>query len=153
MASFGWNPVQSVPLNTGAVFDTLIPCNRGLVLHENQTPYVILRGAPNCNCQRVARYKVTAISNIALPEGATPVVPIAVALTVMGAARPDSRAIATPAAAGDYTNVTCSDFIDVPRGCCFIVGIANVSASDEAGYTPADTINMQNLNITVDKVL
>lgn len=151
MPSYGYVPVQSVALNTGAIFDTMIPCTKGLVLHENQTPFVILRGITDCPCKRVARYKVSAISNIALPTGAT-VVPIAVALTVMGVARPDSVAIATPAAVGDYFNVTCSDIIDVPRGCCFFVGIANVAASDAEGYTPAPIINMQNLNITVEKV-
>lgn len=151
MPSFGYNPVQSVALNTGAIFDTMIPCGKGLILHENQTPYLILKGNTDYRCQRFARYKVSAISNIALPTGGT-VVPIAVALTVMGAARPDSRAIVTPADVEEYFNVTCSDFIDVPRGCCFFVGIANVAASDEAGYVAAPTINMQNLNITVDKV-
>lgn len=151
MPSYGFNPVQSVLLNTGAIFDTIIPCNRGLVLHENQTPFVILRGIPSCPCRRTAKYKVTAISNIAIPEGGT-VTPIATALTVMGIARPDSRAVVTPAAAGDYFNVTCSDIIDVPRGCCFFVGIANVAASDDAGYTPAPIIDMQNLNITVEEV-
>ncbi len=151
MASYGYNPVQSVALNQGAIFDTMIGCPNGFVLHENQTPYFILRGTTDCPCKRFARYKVTAISNIALPTGAT-VVPIAVALTVMGAVRPDSRAITTPAAVDEYNNVTCSDFIDVPRGCCFIVGIANVAASEETGYVAAPTINMQNLNITVDRV-
>ena len=151
MPSYGYVPVQLVPLNTGAIFDTIVPCTKGLVLHENQTPFVILRGVPNCPCQRVARYKVTAISNIALPEGAT-VVPIAVGLTVMSAVRPDSIAISTPTAVGDFNNVTCSDIIDVPRGCCLFVGIANVPASSDAGYTPADTIDMRNLNITVEKL-
>lgn len=151
MASLGYNPVQSVALNQGAIFDTMIACPYGFVLHENQTPYFILRGATDYPCQRFARYKVTAISNIAIPTGGT-VTPIAVALTVMGAVRADSRAIVTPAAVDEYFNVTCSDFIDVPKGCCFLVGIANVAASDDPTYVAAPTINMQNLNITVDRI-
>lgn len=151
MPSYGYNPVQSVPLNQGAIFNTINGCNRGLVLHENGSGMIILRGAVDRPCQRIARYKVTAISNIALPEGAT-VVPIAVALGVNGETRQDSRAIFTPAAVGDYGNVTCSDFIDVPRGCCLFLSIKNVAASSDPAYVPASVIDMQNLNITVDKV-
>lgn len=151
MPSYGFNPVQGVPLNQGAIYDTVNPCTRGIVLHEDQTATTILRGVPKCPCKRSAKFKVTAISNIALPEGAT-VTPIAVALVSNGEVRPTSRAISTPAAALVYDNVTASDIIEVPIGCCFMVSIRNVAASEEATYTPAPVINMQNLNITVDQV-
>ena len=152
MPAYGYNPVQGVALNQGATFNTVIGCNKGLVLHEDGSGIIIMRGIVDCPCQGFARYKVTAISNIALPDGAT-VVPIAVALSVNGETRPTSRAIVTPAAVGDYFNVTCSDFIDVPKGCCFSLSIRNVPASEDPTYTPAPLINTQNLNITVDKVL
>lgn len=151
MPSYGFNPVQGVPLNQGAIFDTVNGCRRGLVIHENETATIILRGIVNSPCERSAKYKVTAIANIALPEGAT-VTPIAVALTVNGEVRPASRAISTPAAALDYDNVTSSDIIEVPRGCCYMVSFRNVAASEETGYVPAPVINMQNLNLTVDRV-
>ena len=151
MPSYGFNPVQGVPLNQGAIFDTVNGCRRGLVIHEDQTATIILRGAGGCPCQSSVKYKITAISNIALPEGAT-VTPIAVALVSNGEVRPASRAISTPAAALEYDNVTVSDIIEVPRGCCFMVSVRNVAASEEATYTPAPVINMQNLNITVDQI-
>ena len=148
MPSYGYNQVQGVPLNQGAIFNTVsgCGCNCGRIWHENETPTAILRGG-NCG----AKYKVTAISNIALPENAT-VVPIAVALVVDGVVRPTSRAISTPAAALEYDSVTASDIITVPRGCCFRVALENVSASEVAGYVPAPLINMQNLNITINPV-
>lgn len=151
MPSYGYNQVQGVPLNQGAIFNTVNGCRRGNIWHENETPLAILKGRPLCQCAPSAKFKITAISNIALPEGAA-VTPIAVALLVDGVARPTSRAISTPAAALDYDNVTASDIIEVPKGCCFRVGIGNVSASEEADYVPAQLINMQNLNITVEQI-
>ena len=151
MPSYGYNQIQSVALNQGAIYNTINGCRQGKIWHEDETAGSVLRGIPKCPCSNVAKYKVTAISNIALPEGAT-VVPIAVAFTVDGEVRSATRAIYTPAAADDYGNVTVSDIIDVPRGCCFRVIVGNVAASEDAGYTPAQTINMQNLNINIDQV-
>lgn len=151
MPSYGYNPVQGVALNQGAIFNTINGCRMGKIWHEDETGSAILRGIPKRPCQCSAKYQVTAIANIALPTGAT-VVPIAVALTVDGEVRPTSRAISTPAAVLDYDNVTASDIIEVPRGCCFRIALDNVSASEEEGYVPAPLINMQNLNIYINQV-
>jgi hypothetical protein len=51
-----------------------------------------------------------------------------------------------------YDNVTVSDIIRVPRGCCSRIRFGNVSASEAADYVPAQNINVQNLNITIDQV-
>lgn len=149
MPSYGYNPNQGVALNQGAIFNTINGCNQGLIWHEDQTSSAIIRGIPPCPCKNSRKYKVTAIANIALPEGAT-VVPIAIAFAIDGEVRSTSRAIFTPAAVGDYGNVTASDIIEVPRGCCFRISVQNVSASEEAAYVPASAIDMQNLNITID---
>ena len=151
MPSYNYNAVQGVALNQGAILNTAIPCNCGLVLHENGTTFLIMRGVPSRPCSRIARYRVTADCNIAIPDGGT-VTPIAVAFAVEGEVRQVSRAIVTPAAAGDYFHVSLDEFIDIPRGCCFNVSIRNVAASEDTGYTPAPIIDMQNLNITVEKV-
>ena len=148
MAEFLYNPVQSVALNQAAIFDASIPCNRGNVFHEDGTGNFILRGnTPNC----FARYQVVFNGNISLPTGAT-VVPIAVALTVNGEIRPTSRAIFTPAAAEDYGNVTSTAIITVPRGCCFNLALRSVAGSDDATVTPAPQINLQNANITINRI-
>lgn len=148
MAEYLSNPVQTVALNQAAVFDASIPCNRGNVFHEDGTGNFILRGnTPNC----FARYQVVFNGNIALPEGAT-VTPIAVALTVNGEIRPTSRAIYTPAAAEQYGNVTSTAIITVPRGCCFNLALRSVPASEDPTVTPAPLIDLQNANITINRI-
>lgn len=148
MAEFLYNPVQSVSLNQAAVFNSSIPCTRGNVFHADGTGNFILRGnTPNC----FARYQVTFNGNIAIPEGGT-AGPVAVALSVNGESRPTSRAIATPAAAGDYFNVTSTAIITVPRGCCFNVSLRSVPASEDATVTPAPVIEIQNANLIINRI-
>ena len=148
MAEYLSNPVQSVALNQAAIFDASIPCPKGNVFHEDGTGNFILRGNSN-NC--FARYQVVFNGNIALPEGAT-VTPIAMALTVNGEIRPTSRAIYTPAAAEQYGNVTSTAIITVPRGCCFNLALRSVPASEDPTVTPAPLINLQNANVTINRI-
>lgn len=144
MAEFAYNPIQLVEPNQNVLLDTVIPCNKGYVYHRNQSGIVILRGIVNCPNASFARYQVTFNGNIALAEGAT-VGPISIGLTLDGEAIQTSRAIATPAAVGDYFNVTSTAIISVPRGCCFNVSVENLSA-------PAAEINVQNANLTVSRI-
>ena len=44
MAEYLANAVQSVDLNQPIVFTASIPCNRGNVIHEDETGIFILRG-------------------------------------------------------------------------------------------------------------
>lgn len=149
---FLYNPVQEVALNAPILFDTSIPCSRGYVYHEGNTGNFILKGANSnnaCNC--FAQYRVAFNGNIALPEGAT-VTPIAVAIAINGDPRLTSRAIFTPAAAGDYGNVTSTAIIKVPRGCCFSLSVESVPASTDPTVTPAPVIDVQNANIVVNRI-
>lgn len=148
MAEYLANAVQSVALNSPAIFTASIPCTRGYVYHEDETGIFILRGAtPNC----FARYQVTFNGNIALPEGGT-VGPIAIALTVNGEPRLTSRAIVTPAAVEEYFNVTSTAIITVPRGCCFTLSVRAVAATEDPTVTPAPVITLQNANLTINRV-
>ena len=149
---FLYNPVQEVALNAPILFDTSIPCSRGYVYHEGNTGNFILKGANSnnvCNC--FAQYQVTFNGNIALPEGAT-VTPIAVAIAVNGEPRLTSRAIFTPAAAGDYGNVTSTAIIKVPRCCCFSLSVDSVPATTDPTVTPAPVIETQNVNLTITRI-
>lgn len=150
---FLYNPVQSVSLNAPILFDTSIPCNRGNVYHEGNTGNFILRGASaNTNaCNRFAQYQVTFNGNIAIPEGGT-VTPIAVAIAVNGEPRLTSRAIFTPAAVGDYGNVTSTAIIKVPRCCCFSLSVDAVPATTDPTVTPAPVIEVQNANLTITRI-
>ena len=145
------NALQDVALNAPIIFTASIPCNRGCVYHEDETGIFILRGIVNNSCNRFATYQVTFNGNIAIPEGGT-VTPIAVAITVNGEQRPTSRAIYTPAAVGDFGNVTSTAIIKVPRGCCFSLSVDSVIATSDATVTPAPFISTQNANLVISRI-
>ena len=147
MAEYLANEVQTVALNTPVILETSIPCNRGYVVHRNQTGIFILRGATN---QCFARYQVTFNANIAVPEGGT-AGPIAIALTENGEPVLTSRAIATPAAVGDYSNVTCTKIVDVPKGLGFNLAVEPVTPYND-GTTPAPAIDIQNSNLVITRI-
>ena len=148
---FLYNEVQEVALNSPILFRTSIPCTKGYVYHEGETGNFILKGVVNNN-SCFAQYQVTYNGNIALPEDATDVVPIAVALVVNGEARLTSRAIFTPQAVDEYGNVTSTAIIKVPKGCCFNIGVESVVASVDATITPASVIEVQNSNLTITRI-
>lgn len=149
---FLYNEVQAVSLNTPVILNTSIPCTKGYVYHESGTGNFILRGIVNNQCACFAHYQVTFNANIALPEDATDVVPIAISLVVNGEPRLTSRAIITPAAVDEYGNVTSTAIIKVPKGCCFSLGVESVPASADPTVTPAPVINVQNANLTIARI-
>lgn len=149
MAEYTYNPVQLVEPNANIILNTNIRCNRGYVLHREESGIVILRGIVNgAGC--FARYQVTFNGNISVPTDGT-VGPIAIALAIDGEPIQTSRAIVTPAAVEDYFNVTSTAIITVPRGCCFNIAVENVSFGATAA-DPATAINVQNANLTVSRI-
>ena len=148
MAEYLANAEQLVELNQPIIFTASIPCTKGYIQHEDETGIFILKGVTT-NC--FARYQVTFNGNIAIPEGGT-VGPVAIAITVNGESRPTSRAIFTPAAVGDYGNVTSTAIITVPRGCCFSMSVRAVSGITDPTDTPAPAINVINANLVVNRV-
>ena len=143
------NAIQPVALNAPVVFSASIPCTRGWVYHEDETGIFILRGITN---QCFTTYQVTFNGNIALPEDAEDVVPIAVSIMVNGESRPTSRAIFTPAEVGEYGNVTSTAIIKVPRGCCFSLSVDAVPATTDPTVTPAPIIEVQNANFVISRI-
>lgn len=151
MAEYAFNQEQTVQPNQAVLLNTVIRCNKGYVYHREQSGILTLRGKVNCPCACFARYQVTFNGNIAIPEGGT-VGPISISLAIDGEPIPTSRAIVTPAAAGDYFNVTSTAIITVPKGCCFNVSVENTSESATPATTPAPAINVQNANLTVSRI-
>lgn len=151
MAEFTYNPIQLVQPNQPVVLNTSIACNRGYVLHRNESGIVTLRGIVNNPTSCFARYQVTFNANIAVPEDGT-VGPISVSLALDGEPILTSRAIVTPAAVDEYFNVTSTAIITVPRGCCFNVSVENTSESATPATIPAPAINVQNANLTVARI-
>lgn len=149
MAEFTYNPIQLVQPNQNVILNTTIGCNKGYVLHRNESGLVILRGIVNNSSSCFARYQVTFNGNIAVPEEGT-AGPISIALAIDGEPIQTSRAIVTPAETDEYFNVTSTAIITVPRGCCFTVAVENTSEGVDGD--PAPAINVQNANMTVARI-
>ena len=149
MAEYLNNAVQTVAPGAPVIFETSIGCNKGFVYHRSESGILILRGIVNNPCTKFARYQATYIANIAVPEGGT-AGEISVSLAINGEPIPTSKAIQTPTAVESYANVCCTGIIDVPRGCCMNLSVENTSKPD--GTTPAQSINVQNSNLTVVRI-
>ena len=151
MAEFSYNPIQLVQPGQNVLLNTTIGCNKGYVLHRNESGIVTLRGAVNNPNACFARYQVTFNGNIAIPADGT-VGPISVSLAIDGEPVQTSRAIVTPTAVDSYFNVTSTAIVTVPRCCCYTVAVENTSASATPATTPAPEINVQNANLTVTRI-
>ena len=150
MAEFAANAVQLVETNQNVMLDTVIPCNKGYVLHRAGSGLLTLRGIVNNPSGCFARYQVTFNGNIAVPTDGT-VGAIAIALAIDGEPIQTSKAIVTPTVVDAYFNVTSTAIITVPRGCCQNISVENVSQGATAADTPT-AINVQNANLTVSRI-
>ena len=143
-AEYSYVPVQTVDVDDNVLFmDGDRACRKGYISHRTGSGIFFLKGATN-GCKAV--YRVTFDGNIAVAPAADGGVlePISVALTINGEALGNSTAIVTPAAIGDYFNVSLTTFIDIPCGCCVTVSVENVSATT--------AIDVTNANIIFDRV-
>ena len=140
---------SNVALQTVAVDDNILfnngnrACRKGFISHRDDSGIFFLKGALN-GCKAV--YRVTFDGNIAVAPAADGGVlePISVAITINGEALGNATAIVTPAAIGDFFNVSITTFIDIPCSCCVTVSVENTS--------PTSAIDVQNANIILDRV-
>lgn len=138
-----------VPLQTIAVDDNVLfnngnrACRKGFISHRDDSGIFFLKGASN-GCKAV--YRVTFDGNIAVALAADGGVlePISVAITINGEALGNATAIVTPAAIGDFFNVSLTTFIEIPCSCCVTVSVENTSDTS--------AISVQNANIIFDRV-
>jgi hypothetical protein len=150
MASYVTTADTTVALNGTIPFNSVsIPCNKGNVIPV--VPGVLNLYGNTSN--RFARYEVTLQGNIQIPEGGA-VTPIALGITVNGTIIPNSVAIVTPAAVGDYWHVNTSAFVTVPCGCCLTVSGAYVDGTeDDAATTPTPSIQVRReASLTVNRI-
>lgn len=137
--------VQTVQFGGNVLFtDTPVGCNRGYVVHREGAGVVTLRGV---GCQR-ARYKVTFGGNIAIATGGT-VDAISLAIAIAGEPIQSSIMTVTPAAVGDFFNVSRTTFIDVPCGCCVTIEVENISSTDAGVAIP---VEVANANLVIERV-
>ena len=115
-------------------------CHKGFISHRDDSGIFFLKGSNN-GCKAV--YRVTFDGNIAIATGGT-VEPISVALTINGEVLGNATATVTPAAIGDFFNVSITTFVDIPCGCCVTVSVENTSATTD--------IDVQNANIVFERV-
>lgn len=148
MSSYVTTSDALVSLNGTIPFNSVsIPCNKGNVIP-------LVPGILNLNgntSNRFARYEVTIQGNIQIPEGGA-VTPIAVGIALNGTIIPESVAIVTPAAVGEYWHINTSAPITVPCGCCVTVsGVYADGTEDDAATTPTPSILVRR-GATIDAI-
>lgn len=136
------NGPQTVSAGGNVVLLDSIPCNKGYVIHRNDSGILTLRGKVSNPCQQFARYLVEYHGNIAVPTGGT-AGEISLAMAIGGEIVPSTLARVTPTAVDTYFSVSSARFITVPAGCCYNLAIEN--SSDQA-------ILVDNLNVIVTRV-
>ena len=126
MAQYSATAIQDVAINQNVLFDDIYPCNKGYVIHQPGSGVFTLRGATN---QRCAKYKVTFNGNITTTGAAAQLM---LALTLNGETLFNAVGMAFPAAADNYFNVSVSDVISIPCGCCFSLAVKNIGTTELA---------------------
>ena len=138
--------VQTIQFGGNVLFtDSPVRCSKGYVVHRDGAGIITLRGV-NCQCR--ARYKVTFGGNIAIAEGGT-VAPISVAIAIDGEPLQSTTMTVTPAAVGNFFNVSRAVFVDVPCGCCVTIAVENISATAAGVAIPIDVIAA---SLTIERV-
>lgn len=133
--------VQTVAVDENILFNNgSRACRKGFIQHRDDSGIFFLKGSSN-GCRSV--YRVTFDGNISIATGGT-VEPISVALTINGEELGNATAIVTPAAIGNFFNVSVTTFIEIPCGCCVTVSVENVSDTT--------AIDVTNANIIFDRV-
>lgn len=141
MAEYSYPLVQTVEVDENVLFlNGNRCCRKGLVLHNDSSGIFRLKGASN-TCKTV--YKIQYNANIAIATGGT-VEPISVAIVQNGEVLRNAVATVTPAAIGDFFNVSVVTFIEIPCSCCDTIAIQNISDT-----TAIDVINS---NLIIERV-
>ena len=102
--------------------ETAVP-GSNCIQHREGSGIIMLRGITN---QHRARFLVQYSGNIAVPTGGT-VGEISLAISLNGEPLEATRMRVTPAAAGEFFNISSFAYIEVPKGCCLSVAIENTS--------------------------
>lgn len=136
-AEYSAIPVQTIAVDENVIFaNGSRACHKGYIQHRDTSGIFFLKGATN-GCRAV--YRVAFNGNIAIATGGT-VEPISIALTINGEELGNATAVVTPAAIGDFFNVSVTTFIEIPCGCCVTVSVENVSDTTAIDITNANVI-------------
>ena len=141
-AEYSFVPSQIVAVDENVLFDNgCRACRKGFISHRDDSGIFFLKGS---GCRSI--YRVTFNGNIAVAPAADGGVlePISVALTINGETLGNATAIVTPAAIGNFFNISVTTFVDIPCGCCVTVSVENAS--------PTSAIEIENANIIFERV-
>lgn len=118
-------------------------CKKGLITHGDSSGVFRVKGVANC-CKTI--YKVHFNANVAVAPAVDGGVlePVTVALTQNGEVLRNAVATVTPAAIGDFWNVSFETFLELPCGCCDTITIRNISETT--------AIEVTNANLIIDRV-
>ena len=134
------NALQTVNADSNVVFTNTAVAGGCSIIYREGSGIITLRGITNG--QRRARFRISFGGNIAVPTGGTAGA-ISVAIAVNGEPVATSTMIATPAAVGQFWNVSRALFLDVLSGCCTQISIENTSTQ---------AIEIENANLIVERV-
>ena len=132
MAEWTGVAVQTVNPGESIVFtENPVPCNRGLILHREDSGAFLLKGSgPRdraCCCKpAVVNYMADFGANIAVPTGET-VGAISVAFALDGNTLSGTEMEVTPAAVEEFFNVSRAANVPIWAGCCQTLSIRNTS--------------------------
>ena len=137
MAEFTAVAEQTVTYLQPVIFtETTIPCNRGLIRHENGTGLFSLSGAVTqqelnqCRCcgEPSADYLAVFHADIAVPTGVAPS-EISLGIMMDGAVVPATIMRATPTAVEAFFNVGTSKNVRAFPGCCARFSVVNTTTA------------------------
>ena len=134
------NALQTVNADSNVVFTNTAVAGGCSIIYREGSGIITLRGITNG--QRRARFRISFGGNIAVPTGGTAGA-ISVAIAINGEPVATSTMIATPAAVGQFWNVSRVLFLDVLGGCCTQISIENTSTQ---------AIEIENANLIVERV-
>lgn len=123
MAEYTHPAIQEVLPNQDVLYSNTAVRGNCSMYHREGSGIVSLKGTGS---QCKARYEVDFSGNIAVAEGET-VGPISIALAIEGEPLASAIGTVTPAAVGDYFNVSVAAEIEVPRCCCAPVSVRNIN--------------------------
>ena len=143
MAEYRYNAIQTVPAGGTIIFSNdFFPCNKGLIVHQNDSGLFQVRGVVNNPCAEYGKLKINFGANVAIPTSGTAGNPVTFAITVNGVTEPATTMIST-SPIGEFNNINREVEIPIPRGCCQNVAVTNTSDQP---------IEVQNAIIDLDRI-
>lgn len=138
MAEFTSVAAQTVAQNSNIIWtETPVPGNCSII-HREGSGLITLRALPNGQCR--SRFRVTFGANLAAVTAASAV---SLAIAISGEPVASTTMTVTPAAVGEYFNVSSSVYLDIPTNCCSQISVENISAQ---------SVSVQNANLIVERV-